>query len=157
MWLWERGDAINIARKALGGGGLSHPTALPQEKRLGSNDRTRPTGEMRNGVKGKKGPLSDDQKVVIDAPVLRNVARAEKFRPILSRPEYAHNDDELDDLMTEANYYYDIQCRDFVDDAYLSMNFTHAEIRPGELRSARVASRGGPVGKNDVTGRPDSL
>ena len=88
--------------------------------------------------------------MVIEAPILWNVDRAEKWRGILGRPEYAHNDDGLDALMTDGTLYYDIKGRNFVDEAYLPKNFRQAEIRPRDLRMGRVASREAPSGQTTL-------
>ena len=147
----QRGDVVAILCRKLGGGdGVGPPTSLPQEKRVGSNDRTRPPVEEVGQRKIKKGPPPNGPRVEIDAAIMWGMAREERFRDIASWPEYSFGDDGSDASMGEASLYYVTHGKDFVDGDYQSINFRHSEIRSRDLRSARAASRETPSCKTTL-------
>ena len=120
----QLGDMITITRKTLDEKEcVGNPTASPQEKIVGSNDRTRPPVEKGNSGKLKAKPPQEEPKVEIDAAMMREVCRAKSLRCITRRPGYACGDDGLDAWMTEATLRYFIQEEDCVDEAYRVKKF----------------------------------
>ena len=116
---------------------VGHPTTAAQGTRGGAIDRSSASGDIHPGDI-RKPTNAPAPKAVRSATGLAGVTSAKRFRDILSRPEYANDDDVLGALMTHDYLTYDVHGQAFVDEAYMRPNFRNAKIKAGDMRRGQI-------------------
>ena len=129
---------------------VGQPTSQPPEKRVGSASRLEADGRNTRAKKESEDRASNEPMAVINDEVMKEVTRAKRLRGVVSRPEYASEDDGMGALMTEATLYYAIQGKMFVDEAYALGNFRMAKVWARDVRRARVTASEIPAGQTPL-------
>ena len=132
------GDVMAAARRTTGGDTYGvRPSMYAQAKRLGSHAVDGSSARQQVSEQPKCPPDEPGKNVVIGKESTL-LLRKEKFTmDLIAHPGYDNDDDDMDDMMAEEVYYYDIQCKNFPDVAPACGNFRIAPRREREVRRAR--------------------